>query len=351
MINLAEFLSKNIESINNNQDLSLTVLSSTLQPFPLFPKLDYNCRKFMVLVSNFNVYTVAVTFSIYTRIGECSGSLENYLYIEKIDTSGYCQVPRLASTLASSIVEYFSSRIINLNVHLYCATAEQYLFHSSCKNPLKIVKSDVGLIQWWSKCLSTSLQPQEKYLYLIGETFNSAKSITNALDSYTWGLGFPLNTNCSKLPLFEDDVVTKTKKYATDGMNVGEFMEMMECVENASGRRALIRLKFNNQESGGFEIENEIEMVAWIKWTQYWLNQTFDTLINAKKSTLKCQSYLATHHPKLTPTKVACNNDCKVGNLENNNNGRNNENGNQEEKVQKRMINDISSLVRKKTKI
>lgn len=116
----------------------------------------------------------ALELYVYT-LPEQSAAL---VYVSKLDTTGYgprthpprirahlpTKVPSLTSTLTSTTMDYFASRmhwtrantaqVQHVSVHVLARAQGAYLFPSSASQTNKRVLSDAALIRWWHACLS-----------------------------------------------------------------------------------------------------------------------------------------------------------------------------------------------------
>ncbi|KAI8895750.1 hypothetical protein BC833DRAFT_600195 [Globomyces pollinis-pini] len=189
-----------------------------------------------------NQLAFAILYSIYLD-QDCF-----YLNIEKVDST-HISIKSLPTNAILGIISYYESILPRLKVHVYAATAKQYLFPKSHLQESKSLKSDRQLISWWIYCLSHPFKYQSnKYWFVPGETSISVSRLlsSNHHDQWKWGLGVDDTSNAHDLFQFPDDLITKTLEYAPEKCTVQELKELMGCMENASGLRALMVLEFQN---------------------------------------------------------------------------------------------------------
>ncbi|KAJ3322206.1 hypothetical protein HDV06_003266 [Boothiomyces sp. JEL0866] len=101
--------------------------------------------------------------------------------------------------------------------------------------------------------------------------------------NWEWGLGVPKSSLAEKLPAFEDDLITKSLQYTNPGATVDELMEVMDCMESASGVRALVTVHIDQISS-----TTELKERQYREMSNYCgnlLHYSFETEITAKKST------------------------------------------------------------------
>jgi hypothetical protein len=227
------------QSLHCNTKLSIGVIENDPIAYTLSKDVDSQKKEVFVTVMNDRVLLFAMLFSEYSTKDEF------HLYIEKIDSSGHDHIPGLASSVVRGVLNYYVRTHRKLRVQIYCATAEQYLFHRS-HHASKKVHSDRDLIKWWLRVVD-QVGFTQKFWVVPGETILSVKRMLPSAD-WHWGLGIGMSQSASKLPLFEDDMVQKGVNYSDPNATVEEVLEVMGCMETAGGMRAILVLKSETTE-------------------------------------------------------------------------------------------------------
>jgi hypothetical protein len=259
---------KNYISKHLNAELTIGVIEKAETDYQLTKQHTTKRRECLVTCWNKDLLVFAVLYSFYENPAN--------LYIEKIDTSGYDSIVGLATTVVRGIIDFYSLTCPELRIQIYCATAEQYLFHQS-KSTDKKVLSDRDLIKWWLKVCDFMT---EKYFVVPGESLHSVKRMMPSQD-WKWGLGVEMNSIANQLPIFPDDMIKKGLEYADKNATVSELLEIMGCMETASGMRAIIVLKTRTENpitSKSYTVSNYDELVA--TFMQY----RFDTREHARNA-------------------------------------------------------------------
>ncbi|KAJ3272158.1 hypothetical protein HDV01_005923 [Terramyces sp. JEL0728] len=210
--------------------------------------IQYAKTDYLAVIAHQDTFAFSALFSHY------SNATSNLLYLNKIDTTGYKQIPRLARTVVQGIIGYFSS-LDKIEVHVYCATSEQYLFHESCESKAKNILTDRQLVSWWMKTISLHAN-QKNYVFVPGESIVTMKKMIPVDTIWNWGFPISANESANKLPQFEDNLITKGLQYSNPEATVGELMEVMDCMETASGVRALLTASIDKTESR-YQVEDQ----------------------------------------------------------------------------------------------
>lgn len=220
------------------------------------------------------VYGLAVSEFRFTNTavkeGNTTTNITTLVYLEKIDSTGYGNLPSISSTpkatttLARALVhgylDFARSGLVNAKdsshhrvlVHIFGRAQPQYLFPESARNSSKHVLDDRGLLRWWRKTLSTYATVNDdkgkskaigKWLFVPGED-RFPMFLNDTVDPSTnwkYGLPYPSNAVARKvIPKFPDDA--KTKLF-TSGIaespttTVQEFLELLSSTGEFAGGR------------------------------------------------------------------------------------------------------------------
>ncbi|KAJ3258728.1 hypothetical protein HK103_003322 [Boothiomyces macroporosus] len=282
---------------------------------------DYEKTDYLMVISNQNILCFAALFSHYKN------DKHQMLYLNKIDTSGYSQIPGLPRTAIQGLIGFFAA-LNPIQVHVYCATSEQYLFHSSSSSKDKKILADRQLVAWWLKTVDVC-PTQKNYIYVPGESLVTIKKMLPSNTNWNWGFAIDKGDLAEKLPAFEDDLITKGLQYSSPGATVAELMEVMDCMESAGGVRAVVTVHVDRIAS-----KMEIKERKYSAMTEYCgglLKHSFASEGDAKKSTI---NFLNENELKLTELTIS-NNEKSVST---------------ESKRKSENISDITNLIKKKKK-
>ena len=330
-MNLVSHLCTQISKvIHPTNAINISAIESIPDQFQLFPSQTFTRNRFLITANSADTFIAALSISIFTSALDPT----TYLYLDKLDTTGFQRTGGFVRQLASNTVGYFASIYNQLHVHVYCATSSEYLFPKSARD--KAVLTDCDLIRWWIKTLSTTttIPPEtsiERFWFVPGESETWFKN-TSGTD-WKWGLAAD---NLVNLPRFEDDLITKTFQYS-ETRSISKFMDLMGAMETGSSR-ALISLKISNKAPQDTNAGNN-KQVDWTEFMQIWYQQSYDTNDNATKSTTKVESFLKSKRIPSQSIK-ACPDAIK-------------ENSNENKTVESKkriQVQDISGLIKRKKK-
>ncbi|KAJ3413521.1 hypothetical protein HDV05_007904 [Chytridiales sp. JEL 0842] len=252
-------------------DLRIDVITSTLHDtMPLFDDDNDNqttsLRQRIILISHLNIMVYGLQASEFTvRRSDVSSGDRTYLYIEKVDSTGYSNITKGANILRSILkgfINYLTRTAPggSISLHLFARAQPQYLFPHSAKNPAKRVLNDRQLIEWWMKTLlyinsenlqsSNAVDQQYGWWFVPGESEHSMSDIIRRSTSHLqlsftfewkWGFLFAKEGLPAKAtyPRFPDDAKTKALKLVDKSVSQSDFKEILATTgECSSGRLA-----------------------------------------------------------------------------------------------------------------
>ncbi|KAJ3211703.1 inositol polyphosphate 5-phosphatase [Dinochytrium kinnereticum] len=183
---------------------------------------------------------------------DASRGPERYVYIEKLDSTGLGARPADGSVARALVHGYLSFcveefRDYPLTVSVFARAAPQYLFHKSAENKEKHTLSDSQLIAWWIKTLNgwTTVDgvSMRYHWFVPGEDQNTFASIFHRLQKrrdWNWGLPFDDEAVAKDvIPTLPDDVKTTCLEISEERTTVKEFKELLLATKDCgSGKLA-----------------------------------------------------------------------------------------------------------------
>jgi hypothetical protein len=282
---MEQFVQSYLKTLQATATLSTSIVTNETYDYSIFKGKNALKRDGLLFISNNSILTFAILFSEYTT-HDCT-----FLYIDKLDSTGYESVSFLATVVVRAVVDYYASVCSKLHVQIYGATADQYLFHKSNSSKNKRIRTDSELIKWWLRTVHEMSSDFEKNWIVPGETNASAARLLPAANGWKWGLGIKDTEPASKLAIFPDDLVKKGVEYSDPKATVGEVIEVMSCLEASSQLRVIISLsKDQDMTRKGLTSPNTISKKDWDLFYNTFASCSFDSLSNAKDSSKKIQS-------------------------------------------------------------